>query len=173
MSSMDGMVLTGTDVEDALTTDRKSTRSQRIEVITRGERRRSWSLDQKREIVIASLQPGARAGDVAREYGINTGLLYTWRRQMLEGQLGAMVQPPPSFARVEIAEPAEPPAPPRTTSARSAPAAVTPMPVSAPAGSSVATGRIEITLPSGISLRVDADVDSRALRRALAALEGR
>jgi len=46
---MDAMVLTETDVEDALTTDRKSTRSQRIEVITRGERRRSWSLDQKRE----------------------------------------------------------------------------------------------------------------------------
>ncbi len=170
---MDGMVLTETDVEDALTTGRKSTRSQRTEVITRGERRRSWSLDQKREIVIARLQPGVRSGDVAREHGINTGLLYTWRRQMPEGQLGTMVQPPPRFARVEIAKTTEPPAPPRTTSARSTPAAVTPVPVSMPAGSSVATGRIEITLPSGISLRVDAYVDSRALRRVLAALEGR
>jgi hypothetical protein len=32
---------------------------------------------------------------------------------------------------------------------------------------------IEITLPSGISLRVGVQVDSRTLRRVLAALEGR
>jgi len=31
---------------------------QRIEVITRGERRRRWSIEEKREIVAASLQPG-------------------------------------------------------------------------------------------------------------------
>jgi transposase len=169
---MDGMVLTDS-VDDALTTGRKSARSQRIEVITRGERRRSWSVDQKREIVAASLQPGVRPGDVAREHGINTGLLYTWRRQMLEGQLGEMVRPPPSFARVEIAATAEPSAAPGMACARSAPRAVTPGLVSVPAATYVVTGRIEITLPSGISLRVGADVDSRTLRRVLAALEGR
>jgi hypothetical protein len=32
---------------------------------------------------------------------------------------------------------------------------------------------IEIVLPSGVSLRVDAHVDGRALRRVLGALEGR
>jgi transposase len=174
MLSMDGIALTEADVDDALTTDRKSSRSQRIEIITRGERRRNWSMDQKREIVIASLQPGARAGEVAREYGINSGLLYTWRRQMLEGQLGKMVQPPPSFARVEIAKTAQPPSMPPTTPTQSAQSALKPLgPMSAAAGSLVATGQIEITLPSGISVRVDADVDGRALRRVLAALEAR
>ena len=171
MLSMDGIALTEADVDDALTTDRKSSRSQRIEIITRGERRRNWSMDQKREIVIASLQPGARAGEVAREYGINSGLLYTWRRQMLEGQLGKMVQPPPSFARVEIAKSAQPPSMPPPTPTQSALKPLGPM--SAAAGSSVATGQIEITFPSGISVRVDADVDGRALRRVLAALEAR
>ena len=42
-------------------------------------------MEQKREIVHESLQPDARPADVARRHGINTGLLYTWRRQMLEG----------------------------------------------------------------------------------------
>jgi hypothetical protein len=32
---------------------------------------------------------------------------------------------------------------------------------------------IEIVLPSGVSVRVDAQVDGRALRRVLGALEGR
>jgi transposase len=57
-------------------------------VITRGERRRAWAMEQKREIVLESLQPDVRPADVARRHSINTGLLYTWRRQMLEGQLG-------------------------------------------------------------------------------------
>ncbi len=35
------------------------------------------------------------------------------------------------------------------------------------------TGLIEILLPSGVSLRVDAKVDARALHRVLAALEAR
>ena len=74
------------EAEHAPTTDRRSARSPRIEVITRGERRRAWAMEQKREIVLESLQPDVRPADVARRHGINTGLLYTWRRQMLEGQ---------------------------------------------------------------------------------------
>ena len=35
------------------------------------------------------------------------------------------------------------------------------------------TGLIEIVLPSGVSLRVDAEIDARALRRVLGALEAR
>ena len=47
------------------TTGRRSARSRRIEVITRGERRRVLDVEQKRDIVLASLQPGARPADVA------------------------------------------------------------------------------------------------------------
>ena len=96
---MEDMGLAEPEAEHALTTGRMSARSQRIELITRGERRRSWAIEQKREIVLESLQPGARPADVARQYGINTGLLYTWRRKMLEGQLGDAPRLLPSFAR--------------------------------------------------------------------------
>ena len=78
--------------ESALMTDRKSARMQSIEVITRGERRRSWSVEQKREIVAESLEQGMSPIAVARRHGIGSGLLYTWRRQLRDGQ----------FARVAV-----------------------------------------------------------------------
>ncbi|MBV8937212.1 MAG: transposase [Alphaproteobacteria bacterium] len=54
-----------------------------IEVLVRADRRRSWTAEQKREIVIESLDPEQTAADVARKHGITTGQLYTWRRRMV------------------------------------------------------------------------------------------
>src|ERR1700756_3617681 len=92
----------GAEIESAHTTDRKSARNQRIELITRGERRRRWSVEQKREIVAESLEPGISPITVARRYGISSGLLYTWRRHLLQGSLGTAAQPAARFARVEV-----------------------------------------------------------------------
>ena len=58
-----------------------SARNQRIEVITSREKRRRWSVEQKREIAAESLEPGASPITVARRHGIGTGQIYTWRRQ--------------------------------------------------------------------------------------------
>ena len=150
----------GAEVESAHTTDRMSARNQRIELITRGERRRRWSVEQKREIAAESLESGISPITVARRYGISSGLLYTWRRHLLEGSLGATRQPPAKFARVEVT-PADP-------------APATP-PVGPPAAvpSGPMNGMIEIALPGGVRVRVDAQVDSGALRRVLAALARR
>ena len=154
----------GAEVASAHTTDRMSARNQRIELITRGERRRRWSVERKREIAAESLEPGISPITVARRYGISSGLLYTWRRHLLEGSLGATRQPVAKFARVEVmAVPADP-----------APAIP---PVAQPAAPSGPMhhpdGMIEIALPDGVSVRVDAQVDSGALRRVLAALARR
>jgi transposase len=46
----------------------KSARSQRIEVITRGEVRRRWSVEQKYEIAAESLEPGASASALPRHW---------------------------------------------------------------------------------------------------------
>ena len=157
-----------TDGEDARTHGRRSGQSGRVEFITRGDRRRVWAVEQKRAIALESLDPGTTPTEVARRYGITSGLLYTWRRQLREGQLGSAPQPVAGFARVELVgevprltapEPVRPlsdPPPP-------APLAQTPPPA----------GLIEIALPGGASVRVDASVDGAALRRVLAALEGR
>jgi transposase-like protein len=44
---------------------RTSTRTQRVEVITGSERRRRWSIEEKREIVGESLQPGIGPGGLS------------------------------------------------------------------------------------------------------------
>jgi transposase len=167
---MDDVGSIDADTEDVLTTSRMTGRSQRIELITRGERRRVWTLDQKRVAVVDSLQPGVRPADVARQHGINASLLYTWRRQMLEGQLGEMPRALPSFARVELPSVAAGPA--TVVSSKPDPEATSPR-ACVPSATDGAAGLIEIVLPNGICIRVDAQVDSRALRRVLTVLEVR
>ena len=88
MEMDDEPVEPGAEVESAHTTARMSARSQRIEVITRGERRRRWSVEQKREIAAESLEPGISPITVARRYSISSGQLYTWRRHLLEDRSG-------------------------------------------------------------------------------------
>lgn len=143
-------------------------------MITRGERRRAWALEQKREIVLESLQPEARPAAVARRHGINTGLLYTWRRQMLEGQLGDPPRRLPSFARVDIAAAEVAPAPGAMSMEAGVPGGG-PMAVPCVAAPMAPTrgGVIEIVLPTGVTVRVDAQVDGPALRQVLAALAER
>ena len=135
-----------------------------MEFITRGDRRRVWAVEQKREIALESLDPSTTPTAVARRYGITSGLLYTWRRQMMEGQLGSVPQPVSGFARVDLV--AEPP---RLTA--SAPAHPDPPPA-LPESLSRA-GLIEIILPGGVSVRVGVSVDGAALRRVLDVLERR
>jgi len=149
-------------VEDALTTDRKSVRIPRVEVITRGERRRVWSVEQKREIVAESLGPDLTPTQVARKHGISSGLLYNWRRQILGEQMALARRSLPSFTQVAI-EPAQTDLTPRRSEAALAQPAV---PHRGP-------GLIEIVLPDGVTLRVDAAVEEKALRRVLAALSPR
>ena len=91
----------GAGTESAFTTGRMSARSQRIEVIMRGERRRRWSVEQKREIAAESLEPGISPITVARRYGISSGLLYGWRQKLLSGQMTLSQQSAPSFAQVD------------------------------------------------------------------------
>ena len=144
---------TGLD-ESAHTTGRKSARSARVEIITRGERRRSWTLEQKREIVAESLGPELTPAEVARKHGISTGQIYTWRHQLLSFR-AAMPAQPPQFASVELAPSSSALSPSSTVS------------------SSRTEGLIEIVLPGGVLVRVDAHVDGRALRRVLGALAER
>ena len=75
---------------------------QRIEVITRSERRRRWSIEEKREIVAASLQPGVRPSEIIQQHGITSGQLYAWRQQLTRRIGGELAPSAPSFARVAV-----------------------------------------------------------------------
>jgi transposase len=74
----------------------------RVEVITSVERRRRWSAAEKRQLVAASLEPGASVSAIAREVGIHPGQLYGWRRQ-------PRAQPQLGFAGADMPPPLQPP----------------------------------------------------------------
>ncbi|WP_165982803.1 IS66-like element accessory protein TnpA [Dankookia rubra] len=137
-----------------------SVREGPVEVITRGERRRIWTPEQKRNIVMESLQPGGSPIAVARRHGIGSGLLYTWRRQMVEGQLKARLAVPPSFVPVAALP----------DGGGTVPEAPMPQAASSAVFPDDTAARIEIMLPDGVTVRVGAAVDQAALRRVLAAL---
>jgi transposase len=147
--------------ESTRTTSRTSGRSNRVEIITRAEPRRSWTLAQKREIVAESFGPDLTPTEVARKYAISSGQLYTWRQQLLGVQATLVRRGAPQFAAVELE-----PDPPLLAASK-------PLEAAAPSAATRPEGLIELVLPGGVVLRVDAHVDGRALRRILGALDGR
>jgi transposase len=88
---------------------------------------------------------------IARKHGIGTGQLYGWRHQFL----GTWRAKAAGFARVDIVND-----PPRLSGP------IASVPTTTP------TGLIEIVLPGGATVRVDAQVDAQALRRVLGVLRG-
>jgi transposase len=152
--------------ESAYTTRNKGARIERVEVITRGERRRSWTPEQKREIVVESFGPDLRPTEVARKYAISTGQLYTWRQQLMNEPTAVVTRAAPRFAQVDLSLMSPPPGGVESGPAEVAEATPPPPPLRP-------DGLIEIELPGGVVVRVDGQVDGRALRRVLGALEGR
>jgi transposase len=134
--------------------------TKRIDIRVGVERRRRWGREDKLRIVRESLAPEAVVTAVARRHEISTGLLYTWRRQALAGLLQG-------FVPVQIA-PDVGMAAPSTLDAQDKTATEANQ-------SEAARGRglIEVVWPNGIVVRVDADVDGRALRSVLTALDAR
>ncbi len=120
--------------------------------VSRVERRRSWHPQQKMAIVQESCLPGAVPTQVARRYGISTGLLYTWRRQLLTAATDG-------FIRCEVV--GEPGA-----VALPGPEAGSPLPALS-VSDRPAAGTIEVELPGGTKLRLGGDVDADALARVL------
>jgi transposase len=59
--------------------------------VVRAARRRHWSDEEKLAILKETTQPGAIVAAVARRYGIGTGQLYTWRKQLLRGAMAGFV----------------------------------------------------------------------------------
>lgn len=117
------------------------------EILTQPERRRRWTSEQKLALVAEMLRPGASPTQIARRYGISTGLLYTWRRLARDGALAWVPAVAAEFMPVEI---------------------VVPAPAEREAAAGV--GEMVIELPGERRVRVDRHVDAEALRRVLTVL---
>ncbi len=142
---------------------RKSALPERVEIRARPERRRRWSSAAKLAIVRETLAAGSTAQAVADRHGIGTGLIYTWRKQMLRAAMA-------SFAAVEIKPDVRMALPGSVEPAVALPPMSEPSSPPAVASSSAMPGGIEVELPSGVRLRFGSDVDGPALQRILAAL---
>jgi len=133
-----------------------------VEIITGHERRRRWSIEDKLRIVAETQEPGAQVREVAARHGVYPSLLFSWRRQVRDGVLGAPLRAPFVPVSLVTTEPAE----------LSAHGASSMAACGSRAGPVESEAAVEITLPNGFRLRVDQRVDARALRRIVGALRG-
>lgn len=79
------------------------TSTQAIQVRGR-ERRRFRTVEEKRRIVEAALEPGASVARVARAYGVNANQLFGWRRLYLEGRLEPKNRETPGLLAVRVVQ---------------------------------------------------------------------
>lgn len=157
------------------------------EVLVGPECRRRWTAEQKRQLVMETLAPGASLSLVARRYGVHSSVLFRWRRQLatrvpgaqgpVEPAGGTAVRPAP--VRVIPAPPDEAADAPSPASAAvpalrpvAPPASAVDAPGAAGGADGATAGRMEIEPAGGARVRVDRHVDADALRRVLAALTG-
>ena len=111
--------------------------------------RRTWSDEEKRQLVVLTYEAGTSVSIVARRYDLNANLLFTWRREALRAeQMAGATETPPAltFASIEVIPD------------QGAPSCASP------------EGRIVIELPGGAKVRIDGAVSEAALVRVLSAL---
>lgn len=61
-----------------------------VEVVVGVQRRRRWSVSEKRSMVREAEQPGMSISAVSRKYGIHANQLFRWRKLVEEGALSAV-----------------------------------------------------------------------------------
>ncbi|MGH7103737.1 MAG: IS66-like element accessory protein TnpA [Acetobacteraceae bacterium] len=136
-------------------------RYRRVELITGEARRRRWTADEKAEILAESFQPGARVSQVARRYGVNRGLLWSWRHQARKDAAAAGRM----FVPIRIASETTAPLP-STAVQRHDDAAVARAAQPDGNGAGSIGGTIEVEI-GGARVLVHGAVDTTALRQVL------
>jgi transposase len=116
-------------------------------------RNKRWPEALKREIVAATMQPGASVSIVARQYNVNANQVFSWRRRF-----GAVNEPAAAGSSSGLVQLAIMPEPESSGAVVSAPAA---------------SDAIEIEVAGDCRIRVGADFDARALKRVLDVLRKR
>jgi transposase len=142
-------VVAGTDAS----TGAGTVAPERVEIITRGEGRRSYSAEEKVRLVAETFQPGETVTAVSRRHGICTSLLHRWRRAA-RGEVPSRRTAMPRLLPVRLVAP----------EAAAAPSKPAPVPDIAPAP-------IEVVLRNGRVLRVTATTDAAVVACLAAALE--
>lgn len=130
-----------------------------VEIIARVERRRKWTMEEKAALLAEVEAAGGRVRSVARRHRISESLLYNWRSTW-KAAAAVDSSGPVEFVPVGV-----------MGEAANAGLALLP---SSRSGRSVESkaGAIEITLPDGSRVCVDAFVSEEALSRVVRAIKG-
>jgi transposase len=137
-------------------------------------RLKHYPLALKHRIVEETFAPEQSVSIVARRHDVNANLVFEWRKQYRLGTLGKgerrAPMPGSDLIRVGVVDESGALRPlPMTTGPCLLPQATRPQ--GPAAAESRPPGTIEIDLPRGIKVRVDAAIDEGALRRLLAAVK--
>jgi transposase len=135
-----------------------------VEIVARVERRRKWTIEEKAALIAEVEAEGGKVKLVARRHRVSESLLYNWRSAWkavaaAAGSSSGVVEFVPLGVLGEAGH--------------EAPAMLSPPepPQSRQPGDSRA-GAIEIALPNGSRVSVDAFVNEKALSRVLRAMKG-
>jgi transposase len=131
-----------------------------VEILARVERRRKWSIEEKAALIAEVEAEGGKVKLVAQRHRISESLLYNWRAAWKAAAAGSSAAV--AFVPLGVVGEADSAAP-----ALLAP----PEPPSSPRREARA-GAIEIALPDGSRVSVDAFVNEKALSRVLRAMRG-
>ncbi len=139
-----------------------------VEIIGRVERRRKWTAREKAALRAEVEAEGGKVTVVARRHRISESVLYNWRAAWKAA--AAVMQAPMATPFIPLgvfggSDPCDtamlaPPQPPEPASPGSM------------RGSDIGVGGIEIVLPNGARVSVDAWVNEQALSRVLRAMKG-
>jgi transposase len=72
---------TGVVASTSAATAASTVARERVEIVTRGEGRRSYSAEEKARLLAETVAAGARVSEVAQRHGICASLLHRWRRE--------------------------------------------------------------------------------------------
>jgi len=136
-----------------------------VNILGRVERRRVWTAQEKAALLAEIDAAGGKVRLVARRHRISESVLYNWRSARKAAAMAMGASENVEFIPVGLIEgPASDgpaiPTPPDPEPPRQPPAAV------------CKSGSIEITLPNGARINVDAFVNEKALSRVLRAVKG-
>lgn len=136
-----------------------------VEILGPRERRRIWGAQEKAALLAEIDAAGGKVRLVARRHGISESLLYNWRSARKAAAVALGAAEDVEFIAVGVVDGK----PPRASPLLVSPALEPSQDVLAPGNKA---GSIEIALPNGARINVDASVNEKALSRVLRAMKG-
>jgi transposase len=120
-----------------------------VDILGPSDRRRIWSAEEKAALLAEVDAEGGKVRLVARRHGISESLLYNWRSARKAAAVAMGATETVQFIPIGLIE------------GPSAAVTPEPEPVQQPAAAACKSGSIEIVLPNGVRVSVDAFVVKR------------